>query len=51
MRWFILNEQSNMAEMGTEPDPESKIWKLTGRSGLGAVLIFGVNFPDSIHLC
>jgi len=41
-----------MAEMGTEPDPESKIWRLTGsafgvfRAGSG----FGVNFSDSAHI-
>jgi len=42
-----------MAKMGTDLDPESKIWKL---SRLG-VLVFGsgfgfeVNFSDSAHLC
>jgi len=24
------NVYKSMAEMGTEPDPESKIWRLTG---------------------
>jgi len=43
-----------MAEMDTEPDPESKIWKLTG-SGFGVLVFraecgFEVNFSDSAHL-
>jgi len=43
----------SMAEMGTEPDSESKIWRLTG-SGVGfGILVFGsgfgVNFSDSVH--
>jgi len=41
-----------MAEIGTEPDLESKIRRLTG-SGFG-VLVFGAgsgfNFSDSVHL-
>jgi len=36
-----------MAEMGTEPDSESKIWRLTG---FGTESSFGVNFSDSAHL-
>jgi len=42
-----------MADMGTEPDPESKIWKLTG-AGFGFLVFgsdFGVNFSDSAHFC
>jgi len=45
-----------MAEMGTEPDPdsESKIWRLIGY-GSGFLVFevgsaFGVNFSDSVHL-
>jgi len=41
-----------MAEMGTEPDPETKIWRLTG-SGFGVLILgsgFEVNFSDSAHL-
>jgi len=44
-----------MAEMGTEPDSESKIWRLT-EPGFGVLVFgtgssFGVNFSDSAHLC
>jgi len=50
-----------MAEMGTDPDPdselESKIWRLTG-FGVGSGFFvfeagsgFRVNFSDSAHLC
>jgi len=43
----------SMAEMGTEPDPdsESKIWRLTGFRVLvfGAGSGFEVNFSDSAH--
>jgi len=43
-----------MAEMGTEPESESKIWRLTG-AGFGVLVFgaragFGVNFSDSDHL-
>jgi len=33
--------------MGTEP--EYKIWGLTGFGAESEVLVFGVNFSDSIH--
>jgi len=33
-----------------EPDPESKIWRLTGSGVFGAEYGFGVNFSDSAHL-
>jgi len=43
-----------MAEMGTEPDPESKIRRLTsfgsGFLVFGAGSGFGVSFSDSAHL-
>jgi len=42
----------SMVEMGTEPDPESKIWRLTG-FGAGFLVFesgFGFNFSDSAHL-
>jgi len=35
----------NMAEMGMKPDPESKIWRLTG-FGSG-VIVFGSEFGVS----
>jgi len=41
-----------MAEMGTKPDSESKIWRLTG-FGSGFLALgtgFEVNFFDSAHL-
>jgi len=39
-----------MAEMGTEPDSESKIRRLTGSGVLVFGAGFGVNFSDSAHL-
>jgi len=41
-----------MAEMGTKPDLELKIWRLTGFGVLviGARSGFGVNFSDFAHL-
>jgi len=42
-----------MAEMGMEPDLESKIWRSTG-FGSGVLVFgagFGVNFSDSAHFC
>jgi len=39
-----------MAEMGTEPDLESKIWRLAGFGVLVFGSGFGVNFSDSAHL-
>jgi len=53
MVWCMLNVRKSMAEMGTEPDPDSKsnIWRLTD-FGAG-FLVFragsGVNFSDSAH--
>jgi len=42
----------SMAELGTEPDPKSKIWRLTGFGAGSGFLVFGfgVNFSDSAHL-
>jgi len=44
----------SMAEMGMEPHPESKIWRLTGfRAGSGVLVfksIIGINFSDSAHI-
>jgi len=41
------------AEMGTEPDLKSKIWRLNGfRSGfLASGSGFGINFSETAHLC
>jgi len=43
-----------MAEIGTESDSESKIWRLTGLgAGFGFLVFgsgFGVNSSDSAHL-
>jgi len=47
-----------MAKIGTESDPdfESKIWRITGSGAGFGVLVFGagsglgVNFSDSAHL-
>jgi len=50
MVWCILNVCESMVEIGTEPDPKSKIWRLTGFGVFRAGAGFGVNFSDSAHL-
>jgi len=42
----------SMAEMGTEPDSDSKVWRRTGSGVLvfGTGSDFGINFSNSAHL-
>jgi len=50
-----MNKWHGRDGYGPEPNPESKIWRLTGFGFgvffFGPVSGFGVNFSDSTHLC